>query len=145
MKKIPFILWLIWIPALGQPSEADGWQLFARVKFEEKFFKEANGYYLVPVFDQKINSLEGTEIELTGYYLPLETEKNQLIISKNPYASCFFCGGAGPESIAEVLLKEKSPKLKVDQINTVHSKLKLNDQDVNHMHCILMDAENVTE
>ena len=115
------------------------------MKFEEKFFKEANGYYLVPVFDQKINSLEGTEIELTGYYLPLETEKNQLIISKNPYASCFFCGGAGPESIAEVLLKEKSPKLKVDQIITVKGKLKLNDKDVNHMNFILMDAEIVTE
>ncbi|HWA33477.1 MAG TPA: hypothetical protein VG737_05080, partial [Cyclobacteriaceae bacterium] len=129
----------------GQPPETDGWDLFARVKFEAKYIKEANSYFLAPVFDQKIISLAGTEITLKGYYMPMETEQNQLIISKNPYASCFFCGGAGPESVAEALLKEKSPRLKVDQIITVKGKLKLNDKDVNHMNFILVDAEIITE
>ena len=139
------IMCLTWVHALSQPSRKDGWDLFARVKFETKFDKEVNGYFLVPVFDQKIKSLAGTEIELKGYYMPVETERNQLIISRSPYSSCFFCGGAGPESIAEVMLKGKSPKLEVDQIITVKGKLKLNDKDVNHMNFILIDAEIVTE
>lgn len=145
MKKAIVIMWLMWTPAAGQPPETDGWDLFARVKFEAKYIKEANSYFLAPVFDQKIISLAGTEITLKGYYMPMETEQNQLIISKNPYASCFFCGGAGPESVAEALLKAKSPRLKVDQIITVKGKLKLNDKDINHMNFILVEAEIITE
>jgi uncharacterized membrane protein YcgQ (UPF0703/DUF1980 family) len=131
--------------AFAQSSEQDGWDPFARVKFESKFFKDLNSYYLYPVFDQKINALAGTEIKLKGFYMPMETEKNQLIISKFPYSSCFFCGGAGPESIAEVILKEKGPRLKADQVITVKGKLKLNDKDVNHMNFILVDAEIVSD
>lgn len=145
MKVKILIMCLAWLPAFSQTSEADGWDLFARVKFESKFFKEANGYFLVPVFDQKISSLAGTEIKLKGYYMPMETEKNQLIISRNPYSSCFFCGGAGPESIAEALLKTASPKLDIDQIITVKGKLKLNAKDLNHMNFILIDAEIINE
>ncbi len=145
MKTRILMLCLTCLPALGQPAGTDGWDLLARVKFESKFIKEANGYFLVPVFDQKISSFAGTEIKLKGYYMPMETEKNQVIISRYPYSSCFFCGGAGPESIAEALLKAKSPKLKIDQIITVKGKLKLNDKDVNHMNFILVDAEIITE
>lgn len=138
-------MFLTWVPALGQPPAVDGWNLFARVKFEAKFVKEANDYFLVPVFDAKISSFAGTEIELKGYYMPMVTEKNQLIISRNPYSSCFFCGGGGPESVAEAMLKETCPKLKADQIITVKGKLKLNDKDINHMTFILVDAEIINE
>lgn len=131
--------------AFAQNGEVNGWPAFARVKFESKFFKEQNEYFLVPMFDQRINSLAGTEITLKGYYLPFDLPKNQLIISKNPYASCFFCGGSGPESVAETVLKSKAPKLKVDQIITIKGKLKLNGTDINHMTFILENAEILTE
>lgn len=140
-KLIAIALVIVCFSAFAQSHEEDGWRIFARVKFDSKFFKELNTYFLVPVFDQRIKALVGSEITLTGYYIPFDLPKNQLIISKNNYASCFFCGGSGPESIAEVVLTSKSPKLKVDQIITVRGKLKLNDKDVNHMNFILEDGE----
>ena len=142
-KQILIVLVFVYATVFAQSDKVNGWPVFARVKFESKFFKEQNEYFLVPSFDQRIRSLVGTEITLKGYYLPFDLPKNQLIISKNPYASCFFCGGAGPESIAEAVLKWKAPRLKVDQIITIKGKLKLNGTDIEHMNFILEDAEIV--
>jgi hypothetical protein len=123
-----------------QPSK-DGWDLFARVKFTAKFYKELNEYFLAPFFDTKIKFYEGKEITLEGYYLPYDMDdKNSVVISKNPYSSCFFCGGAGPESVAEIIFTLKPPRFKPDQIITVKGILKLNGSDVNHMNFILKEA-----
>jgi len=144
MKAILAITLIFSFSAFAQSSKVDGWSNFARVKFTPKLFKKSNEYFLVPFFDQRIRSLEGTEIILKGYHIPFDLPKNQLIISKTPNASCFFCGGAGPESVAEINLKSNAPKLKVDQIISVKGKLKLNDKDINHMNFILVEAEIIT-
>jgi len=54
---------------------------------------------------------------------------------------CFFCGGAGPESVAEVIFKDKTPRLKPDQLVTITGTLDLNDTDVMHMNFILREAQ----
>ena len=125
-----------------QPEE--GWKLFSKVTFKSVFFKQEKEYFLVPVFDSAIKSKQGIEIKIKGYYMAVDMKVNSLILSKVPSASCFFCGGAGPESIAEVVLKSKRPKLKADQIITVTGILKLNDLDIDHLNFILEDAEIVT-
>jgi hypothetical protein len=131
--------------AFEQPS-ANGWDIFAKVKFSEKFIKEFNEYYLVPFFDSRIRSYEGKEVTLEGYYLPFDlNDKNSIIVSRNPYSSCFFCGGAGPESVAEVVFASKVPRLKSDQVITVTGILKLNEKDIDHMNFILVHARVETE
>jgi hypothetical protein len=138
MKSIYVVLIFFWL--FVQPSP-DGWNQFAKVKFTEKFFKEVNAYYLVPFLDSKIRSYEGKEIALEGYYLPYELDdRNTIIISRNPYASCFFCGGAGPESVAEVVFDARPPRFKPDQIVAVIGVLKLNDRNIDHMNFILEHA-----
>lgn len=125
-------------------AQSDTWELFAKVKFTSKFYKEFNEYFLTPKFDDNIKKLEGKEVILKGHYLPFDLANKQLIvISKFPFAQCFFCGGAGPESVAEVHFKEKPRKFKADEIITVKGRLKLNDNDVSHVNFILEDAELV--
>ena len=119
----------------------EGWTLFARTKFKSKFFKEQNEYFLVPSFDQVLLSKRGEEVQIKGYYMPIDMKGNSLILSRNPYSSCFFCGGAGPESVAEIVLKDKKPRLKVDQVITVKGRLRLNESDINHLNFVLEDAE----
>jgi uncharacterized membrane protein YcgQ (UPF0703/DUF1980 family) len=142
MKRIIILLALsLSFTAFGQPDATDGWPLFARVKFNTVLYKELNEYFLVPSFDKTITSMVGTEITLQGFYIPFDLPKNRLVISKSPYSSCFFCGGAGPESVAEVIFKTKAPKLKTDQAITIKGKLKLNNKDINQLNFILVDAE----
>jgi hypothetical protein len=132
---------LILLLALSPTPTNDGWQLFARTKFVSTYMKPYNEYFLVPQFDTKLKQLQGTEIELKGHYIPMDLLTNSIVLSKNPYSSCFFCGGAGPETVAEINFKSKRPKLKPDQIITVRGKLRLNDKDVEHMTFILDQAE----
>ncbi len=140
MKRgLLIFIFLSW--SVAQAQSTDGWTLFAKVKFVSKFFNEYKEYFLVPSFDSKIKSYEGMELTLRGHYMPMDLENNKaIILSKYPYAQCFFCGGAGPESVAEIVFPSKRPKLKADQIITVVGKLQLNNTDVNHLNFILKDA-----
>ena len=89
---------------IGAITQVSGWEAFADTEFKWEYAEEFGMEVEIPVFDKKIEALEGTEITLTGHYLPLELEGERIIISKLPYASCFFCGGGvGQESVAEVV------------------------------------------
>jgi hypothetical protein len=122
----------------GQP---EGWALFAKTKFDAKYNEKAGEYFLMPTFSEDLRALEGKEISLEGYYLPIDVEGGQyVIISKFPYSQCFFCGGAGPESIAEVYLK-KPMKFEADQYVRIKGRLKLNGGDVDHGNFMVENAE----
>ena len=55
-----------------------------------------------------IQKLEGQEVVLRGYMIPLSGKRAQsnFMFSAYPYANCFFCGQAGPESVMEVFMKD---------------------------------------
>ena len=96
----------------------------------------------MPVFGREIKELDGTEITLTGHYLPLDLEGNRIIISKLPYASCFFCGGGvGQESVAEIEFNTVQRPFRMDELVTVKGTLKLNEDDFEHLVFILKDAK----
>lgn len=122
----------------------DGWGILGRVKFTSKFYKQHNEYFLTPFLDSRIRAYEGKAFTLKGHYLPFDLEdKNTIIVSKYPYSACFFCGGAGPESVAEIHFKTRPPRFKADQVITVTGILTLNEKDITHMNFILRDAEVV--
>src|SRR3954470_3799106 len=124
----------------------DTWTSFAKTKFEAKYNDKAAEYFLYPGFPDELKNQVGKEVSLEGYYLPIEVEGNAyIILSKFPYSQCFFCGGAGPESIAEVTFKTKQEKFTMDQFIRVKGKLKLNEGDIDHGNFILEEAALITK
>ncbi|RED99433.1 hypothetical protein [Marinoscillum furvescens] len=123
--------------ALAQTS-SENWNTLSKLEYSKS--TDEYGEIYVPKFGPSIQALEGTEIELSGYIIPFEGmfEPDHLIISSVPVASCFFCGGAGPESVAEVYLKE--PVKYTAKKVTVKGTLALNDSDVDQLMYILKDA-----
>ena len=93
-----------------------------------------------PKFTDELKELEGTEVELSGYYIPLSLD-SAIMLSALPYSSCFFCGGAGPETVAEIQMYPLPKALSPDAFIKVKGKLKLNDWDLNHMNFILEEAK----
>jgi hypothetical protein len=85
--------------------------------------------------------LEGEEISLKEFMLVVDPEKSLYVLSKNPFAECFFCGNAGPESIIELKLKAGHPKFKMDQVVTMKGRLRLNQDDIYQCNYILEEAE----
>jgi len=146
-KYLPALMsigfWLVVLFSPAQPSgKTEGWELFASVTFTSKYYKAYKEHFLTPTFNANILSLEGADIVLSGHYMPLDLpDKKSIILSKYPYAACFFCGGAGPESVAEIQFTKTAPRLKADQVITIKGKLKLNDSNVDHLNFILIEAE----
>ncbi len=135
------MLWLSSILILSLHQDLIGWSVFEDATFRWEYREEVGAQVEMPVMGQKLNSLDGTEIELAGFYLPMDMERKHIIISKQPYASCFFCGGdAGQESVAEIRFVQKPPRFTVDEIVHVKGRLRINPDDFDHLVFILEEA-----
>ncbi|MCT4582408.1 MAG: DUF3299 domain-containing protein [Flavobacteriales bacterium] len=117
------------------------WEVLKDVTFEEVFSEEFQGYYQVPKFGKKISSLNGKKVQIRGYIIPVDVIQDYYVLSANPYSSCFFCGGAGPESVMEVQIVGEHSGLRMDQIITFEGKLRLNPDDIYQLSYILEDAK----
>jgi hypothetical protein len=145
MKKT-LVLLIFAASTFAAAAQTDSWALFAKTKFEAKYNEKAAEYFLYPVFAPELKNMVGKEISIEGYYLPIEIEGDAyIILSKFPYSQCFFCGGAGPESIAEVTFKVKAGKFEMDQYLRVKGKLKLNEANIEHGNFLLEDAVLVSK
>ncbi|MDN5205644.1 DUF3299 domain-containing protein [Fulvivirgaceae bacterium BMA10] len=126
-------------------QEIDPWEVFSKVKFESTYFKEIDEYLYVPKFGHEIKALQGQKITIEGYYLPFDIGERSIILSKYPYSQCFFCGGAGPESVVEVNFIQDGLSFEPDEYLTVQGKLRLNADDIDHVNFILDEARFVSK
>ena len=122
--------------------QLNGWELLSTVTLTRIFDDMMGQEVDQPAFNQEILAREGTEMTLTGYVIPLEagTEQSYFVLSRFPYQSCFFCGAAGPETVAEIYPAELQSKLNPDQRIEVTGTLKLNQSDPLHLYFILKEA-----
>ena len=121
------------------------WEVLRDVTFKKKWYAEESVYMLYPTFGQGIQKLNGKTVELTGYVLPVDLEANLYVLSAFPYSACFFCGGAGPESVVSLKFKKSDKKFKTDERRTFHGTLKLNADNIYELNYILADAEMVPQ
>ncbi len=116
------------------------WKTLSRITYKKEF-DELMGFKIdKPVFSDKVKALEGKEILIKGYIIPVEGYKShkEFILSAFPYNMCFFCGGAGPETVMEVEAKEPV-KYKADAIY-LKGKLELNADDINRLMYKIVNA-----
>ncbi len=134
-------------PEPGQYEARDGliflsWKNLADVVFEWKYHEEMGRKILLPVFSPSLRAIEGREVQISGYVIPLEEAgvEEYTVLSAFPYTQCFFCGGAGPESVMDILPKEPPGRLRMDQKVSFRGRLRLNGQDLMYLNYILEDA-----
>lgn len=140
-RRILTVGLLLFVTVAFAQVQPNAWDLFAKTKFESKFQEKIGEYVFYPKFPADLKAMEGKELTIEGYYVPFAPDDgNYIIISKFPMAQCFFCGGGGPESIAEVNFAKDPSKFSVDDLITVKGKLKLNADDLDHINFILENA-----
>ena len=135
------IIPLLFIAVQGMSQTEITWRTLGDVRFTDKYSEEEEAYYYYPHFGSSVKALEGKQVYLKGYMFAIDPKKGIYILSRNPFAACFFCGNAGPESIVELKLKPGHDKFRMDQVVTIKGRLKLNQDDVYQCNYILEDAE----
>lgn len=100
-------------------------------------------YVLYPSFGESVKKMAGKEVQISGYVIPVDYNENFYVLSAFPYSACFFCGGAGPESVISLKFKDKSERFKTDTKLEVKGRLELNSSDIYEMNYILRDVEKV--
>ena len=142
--KINRLLLFIGLIVMGANAIAQqelSWKTLAEAEFNSVFIDELDAYFWKPTFSPKIKALEGEEIFITGYLVPVDYDANYYVLSRFPYANCFFCGGAGPESVVDLRIKGDHRMYKTDERLTFKGKLKLNDSDIYQLTYILEGAQ----
>nr|WP_299342669.1 hypothetical protein [Allomuricauda sp.] len=91
-------------------------------------------------FSQKMKTLEGKEVTITGYLLVLDGRQSVYLLSKNPMASCFFCGNGGPETVMDLEFTEK-PSFVMDELISVKGTFHLNENDPNACYYRIENAD----
>ncbi|MFN4122881.1 MAG: hypothetical protein ACK4GL_06210 [Flavobacteriales bacterium] len=114
--------------SLSIQSDTVTWDMLAKVKYKRKQHEEY-GYVNFPIFPAELKALRGKTIIISGYIIPLDSET--YVLSKYVFASCFFCGGAGAETIMGINFQNLKKRLRTDQFVTLKGQLFLNEDDVN--------------
>lgn len=123
----------------GQIAELT-WHTLTDVTFKEMYVADLDMYYWKPTFGPSVKSLEGKEVFITGYVIPVDYDENFYVVSRYPYSNCYFCGGGGPESVVDLRFSNKNRTYKTDERLTFKGKLKLNTTDIYQMNYILDGA-----
>ncbi len=123
----------------GAPVELS-WRTLTDVDFKDVYIDELDAYYWKPTFGASVKALEGKEVFITGYVIPVDYDEDFYVLSRYPFANCFFCGGAGPESVVDLRFKGKTRRYETDERLTFKGTFALNANDVYQMNYILEGA-----
>ncbi|MCO6359113.1 hypothetical protein BXY85_1585 [Roseivirga pacifica] len=122
-------------------QEKSTWKTLAKVTIEKKFDELMNFEIDYPTFSEEVKALDGKEISLEGWMIPLDELRgeNYFVLSALPFANCFFCGGAGPETVVEVFTTEGFDFTE-DRVK-VTGTLSLNADDPSRLMYVMSKAE----
>jgi|GEM_PF-1003093 len=136
----------------AQQSVGGLWDIFLELEFDLGLDQSLEEVIMQPLFTKAIRAYDQQTIEIEGFIIPHDIvaqtmgpgdDGTMFMLSAFPTASCFFCKGAGPESVMEVYPKSPIPysqgKVKI------RGRLELNEFDFLKMAYLLRDAEIVRE
>ena len=141
LRILPFLLFVLFSIELKAQNH---WKELANVSFKTKLDKSGNYPIQYPIFGEKVKGIDGKEITLKGFIVPLNDLKGDsfFVLSMLPFDICYFCGGAGPETVVEVHTKKLYRF--TEKAIQVKGTLKINGADPAQLMYVLENAE-ITE
>jgi hypothetical protein len=136
---------VVGLPNNTHAQEDNLWKTLSKITYKKEY-DEFMGFKIdKPVFSDVIKALDGKEVVVKGFVIPVEGYKShsEFVFSAFPYNMCFFCGGAGPETVMEVFA-EKPIEYKADAI-MLKGTLRLNADDINRLMYGLENAVIITD
>jgi len=135
-----FLVFIFTAGSLVAQSKKNIWTTLALMKFERhKGNGSGQGSQIIPL----IEALDGTEVNVKGYVIPLsgKTAQSHFMFSAYPFANCYFCGNAGPETIMEAFIKGGEKVKFSEEAITLKGTFKFTSRDPND---VMFTLENAT-
>lgn len=117
------------------------WEQLSNVTFTQEYSDAVGSFINIPSFSPTVETLDGKMVEISGYIIPVDIPNGLYVLSANPFANCFFCGNAGPETVIELVFKKKSKRFNTDDFIRLRGKMSLNAKDIYKLNYILSDVE----
>ena len=95
------LLWVTMaVPVAAQ--EIIPWDQLADIEFVQQ------DRQMVPSFSEEIQQLDGANVRLSGFMIPLEQtpEQRHFVLSAFPAAGCQFCIPGGPDTLVDVICED---------------------------------------
>lgn len=116
------------VEATQVKADTLSWKILGVIKYVKKPSTEYPEGIMYPVINTTLKAKNKKKIVMSGFIIPIDN--TSFALSKNVFASCFFCGQAGPETIMGIKFKGATPKLKTDQYVTLEGTFRYNDDNV---------------
>ena len=140
LRFVSFCTLLMLAASIHAQVQQITWEDLKDVNYATVFDSEAGYVYMKPLYGESLKKLDGKQVALKGYVLPMDVEGQQYAISAYPYSACFFCGGGSKESVAELWLADMGDRYSLDQIVTFTGILELNDEQFG-LNYLIKDAK----
>jgi hypothetical protein len=114
------------------------WQTLQQLEYKEAPH-EVYGTVYLPVFSAPVKRLANRKVVIRGYLVPVD--KTSWALSQNTYASCFFCGKAGPETVIGLNFASNPGTLKMDANAIITGTLIVNGTNVDDWMYSMRDVE----
>jgi hypothetical protein len=124
-------------------AQNNTWATLGMVTFTTQYDPSFGIEIKKPTISPVVRTLEGKEIEVSGYFIPLtgKSEQSHFMLSKLPQNMCFFCGKAGPETAMQVFMADNKKVAYSDDKITVKGILRINDQNEGNLMYTLENAQ----
>ena len=140
MRYILFILFF-WLGTVARGQTVLDWSdLSQGISWALSSPEEIFAGFQRAQFSPEMKALEGKQVVITGYLLVLDGNQSVYLLSKNPMASCFFCGNGGPETVVDLHFAQK-PSYDMDDLLSVQGTLHLNEKDPNACYYRIENAD----
>ena len=144
MKVILIFLLSIYTFVNISSQQQVSWDQLADVTWSENYVDSLGYNEITGTFGPEILALDGQEIIISGYVIPMDALGLSYAFSRTSFASCFFCGQAGPETVLDLNVKPRSiaPSRQKEVLLTFRGVFHLNLSNASGLHYRL---DNATE
>lgn len=116
IKSILFLFLFVMLSVTAFSQKKITWRNVVDIYAKEFRLTEKNSTSTINKQTMSLDDVIDKKVTIVGYFLDLDPNGEWYILSKNPFATCFFCGKAGPETILELVGFKNKKKFKSDDM-----------------------------
>lgn len=124
------------------PFEKISWKNLDSLKIDYYYDADYGDYLGKPTFSKESMVWNGKNIFIEGYWIPVSEigDSSVSVLSALPYAQCYFCSGAGIETVMQIKAEGHLKRMETDEKVVLKGKLLLNRDDPMELYYQLVNA-----